>query len=376
MGYADIYRPVEAKILLNNLRHNLTQLKSKKPDAGIMAVVKANAYGHGSLEIAGTAIDWGCKRLAVAIMSEAVFLRQNGISVPIVVFYQPLPEEVETAVNWNFELSVHSFEAVEYIEDTARKHNRKIKVHVKADTGMGRGGVAWEKAGRLISIIEKSKYLDLTGFYTHFATSDSADKKYAGKQLDRFKKLAELVRKSSSASTIIHAANSGAILSMDGTGFDTVRPGVSMYGYYPSDELKQDVDLKPVMNLMGRITQIKEMPGRHSLGYSRTYFTKSATRTAIVPVGYADGYDRGLSNFGEVFIKGRKFQVSGRVSMDSIIIDLKDNDDINIGDNVLLLGEENGCRIDIWRICRHLKTIPYVVTCNISARVPRTYFNN
>jgi len=338
-----------------------------------MAIVKANAYGHGALQVAETAIEWGSNNLGTALLSEAVYLRKNGIKVPIVVFYPVFPEEVNTALDNDICLTVNALETAEYINQYAQKRKTKAKVHVNVDSGMGRGGIFYRNAKTVIRDIAKLKNLELTGLYTHFATSDSGDKKFAFKQLKRFQDIVSWTEKNKSEFEMMHAANSGAILSIPEASFDFVRPGISMYGYYPSKELEETVKLKPVMSLVGRISQIKTLPARTSLGYSRNYFTRYATRIALVPVGYADGYNRLLSNYGEGIIKGRKFQVCGRISMDSIMFDIGDNDDVETGDSVLLLGEESGNKIDMWRICNHLKTIPYEVTCSISERVPRIY---
>ncbi len=250
---------------------------------------------------------------------------------------------------------------------------RPIDVHIKIDTGMGRVGVPFEKAISFIESVHKLDGIFLKGLYTHFATSDEKDKQYANLQFDRFQTIISQIKKKGIHIPLKHVANSGAILDMPETHLNMVRPGIMMYGYYPSNETTESVAIKPAMTFKSKVSYIKDVAENTSVSYGRKFITDKSTRIAALPVGYADGYNRLLTNKGIVTIQGEKFPVVGRVCMDLILVDLGDNKKIKVNDEVILFGKAEDNAFSVNEICSLLNTIPYEVTCWVSKRVPRKY---
>ncbi len=366
-------RPTVAVVNLDAIRFNVQQVLEKVKPARVMAVVKANAYGHGMVEVAKTALDTGADYLAVALVEEGMLLREAGIQEPTLVFGGFFPDQAELFVQYNLDATLYSEENRVALEKAARLLNRPARVHIKVDTGMGRVGVPWEKAAEFVAQVAASKELQLVGLYTHFATSDERDKTFAQLQLERFRFVIKQVESRGVSVPIKHAANSGAILDMPEAYFDMVRPGIMMYGYYPSFETTESVPLQPAMTFQSRVLFVKEVEKGTSVSYGRKFVASQKTTIATVPVGYADGYNRLLTNQGEVLIGSRKYPVAGRVCMDQILIDLGPGSDVRVGDSVLLFGRNQAGEISVYDICRKLNTIPYEVTCWVSSRVPRIF---
>ncbi len=366
-------RPTFAEIDLNAVDCNLKEIEKKVAPAQIMAVVKADAYGHGLKEISQVAIANGVKYLAVALLEEGIKLRENKISLPILVFGGFFENQIENYLRFNLEMTLFDMHRAEGLADKAREIGRPAKVHVKVDTGMGRIGIDWQKAAEFVQKIAEFNYLEIAGIYTHFATSDEKDKSYAITQLTRFQKVISELEKNNINIPLKHAANSGAVLDLPESYLDMVRPGVSMYGYYPSSQTTECIPLKPSMSIKSRVLSIKSVEKGIYISYNRTYRTKHKTTIAVVPIGYGDGYNRLLSNQGEVLIQGQRYPVIGRVCMDQIIIDVGNEDSMEVGDEVVLLGRQGNDEITIYEICQKLSTIPYEVTCWITERVPRVY---
>lgn len=366
-------RPTHVEIDLSNIAYNIDLIKRKVSPAQIMAVVKANAYGHGAVKVAQTALKNGASYLAVALVEEGLELRESGITSPVLVFGGELENQIKDFLDTGLEITVFSRRFAELLSRAAVKKNCKVNVHVKVDTGMGRVGVPWQESLDFICDIYSLKGLEIKGIYTHFATSDEKDKAFALAQLDRFHQVLDWLRQHNIRIPLVHAANSGAIIDMPYSYFNIVRPGIMMYGYYPSDETTESIPVKPAMTFKSKISYIKEVQRGTPVSYGRTYVTKNATRIATLPVGYADGYNRLLSNKAKVIIRGTLFPVVGRVCMDQILIDLGDNRDIQEGDEVILFGSQGDAEFSVKEICEILNTIPYEVCCWISKRVPRLY---
>jgi alanine racemase len=372
-------RPTRAEISLSVVKHNLSQIRKRVGDkVKIMGVVKANAYGHGIIEIAKAItkkefafyVDY----LGVAILEEGQLLRKNGIDFPIHVFIPPLDDQIEEYPKYNLEPTVTSFELAQKINSIGANLNVKIPIHIKIDTGMGRIGMSFKTSVETIKEILKLNKIEIKGIYSHFATSDDKDKSFALLQLKRFKEIKDSLNAARITLPLFHIANSGAIASLPESFFDMVRPGISMYGYYPSDEMPDNLNLKPILSIKSQIAFTKIVDAGTSISYGRRFFTKEKTKIVSIPIGYADGFYRALTNKGNVLIKGKKYQVSGTVCMDQIMVDVGLDNNIDDGDEVILLGESNNQKLTAWDIANKINSIPYEVCCSISSRMPRIYF--
>lgn len=369
-------RPTRAEINLGAIAFNLQGIRRQVAPAGIMAVVKADAYGHGALQVSRVALEEGASYLAVAVIDEAIALRKAGIEAPLLVFGGFSHEDAQLFVDWELDATVFDRQGLALISQAARKRNRPVRVHVKADTGMGRLGVDFREAVPFIEMVRNTEGVELVGLYTHFATSDALDKSYANLQLLRYKSLIDELESKGIRIPLKHTANSGAILDMPGSWFDLVRPGIMMYGHYPSAETTGSVEIHPAMSFKTAVIQVKQIERGQSVSYGRTLIADRPMTIATLPVGYADGYNRLLSNRGEVLIRGRRFPVAGRVCMDLIMAAAGAGDEIRTGDEVVLFGRQGDEEISVASICELLGTIPYEVTCWVSKRVPRVYMHS
>ncbi|MFV9568303.1 alanine racemase [Thermoanaerobacter mathranii] len=371
----DNIRPTRAEIYLDNIAHNLSEVKrwvGKK--VKIMGVVKANAYGHGACHVAKVLVENGVCYLGVATIEEALELRECGINIPILVFgYTPLTQAEELIVH-NITQTVFDINYVEELEKIALNVGKKAKVHVKIDTGMGRIGYTDLKvAEKEIEKMMEMEGVEVEGVFSHFATSDEKDKSYAEQQFDMFKKLLERLKEKGINIPLKHIANSGAIIDLKYTYLDMVRPGIVLYGSYPSEEVKRPLDLRQTMGFKTKIVYIKEVPEGTSISYGKTFITKRKSKIATLPVGYADGFNRLLSNNYHVLVKGKYAAVVGRICMDQTMIDVTDIEGVEVGDDVIIFGNQEGEKITAEEIAKKLNTIPYEVYCGISSRVPRIY---
>jgi len=371
----ELGRPTRAEVNLSAFEFNFNQVrKLVGGKTKIMAVVKANAYGLGAVEISKLAVSLGADYLGVAIPEEGVELRRNGIDVPILVFTPPFEHQLELFFKYELTPTITSFEEANKFNSLSEKFGKRIKCHIKVDTGMGRIGVNYKDAFEFVKrIYHEFKNLYIEGIYTHFATSDEKDKSFAYLQFERFTGLIKELNSARIEIPLKHCANSGAILDMPETYLDMVRPGVMLYGYYPSLDVLNKIELKPVMTLKSKIAFIKEIESGTSISYGRRFIAKEKTKIVTIPIGYADGYRRSLTNLGKVEIKGKLFPVVGTVTMDQIMVDVGLNTDVKVGDDVILFGNEN---LTAWDVAKLLGTIPYEICCNISARVPRVYVRN
>ncbi len=362
-----------AEIDLNAIARNLQNIRERVQPSQIMAVVKADAYGHGMTEVAQVALENGASYLGVALLEEGVELRQKGIKAPVLVFGGFFENQIDDYLRFNLQFTLYDMPRARALNYKAQLLGKQATVHVKVDTGMGRVGVAWENGVNFIKNILELKQLNVVGLYTHFATSDEKDKAFAYMQLERFNHLLKQLEENHIRIPLVHAANSGAILDIPEAYFNMVRPGVMMYGYYPSRQTSESIAISPAMTLKSRIIYLKSIKEGETVSYGRTFKATHPTYIATVPVGYADGYNRLLSNRGEVLIAGRRYPVVGRVCMDQILVDVGQDSHIKTGDEVVLMGRQGDEEISIYEICEKLNTIPYEVTCWVSKRVPRVY---
>jgi alanine racemase len=363
-------RSTKAIVKLEAIAYNVAQIRKRiGNNRDIMAVVKADGYGHGAVEVSLSALKNGANCLGVAVPQEGEQLRKAGIDVPITVLGLIQPEEAYKVVDFSLEQTVCSLEVAEALNQIASNAGTQVNVHIKVDTGMGRVGVQPEDAVAFVRKIGRFKNLNLRGIFSHFSCADEADKTFAKKQFEIFD---GVVRETETSGVKIpkkHMANSAAILDLPESYYDLVRPGIMIYGLYPSDEVSHIIELKPAMTFMTKVTFIKRVPPGSSISYGRTFTTQKETLVATLPVGYADGYSRLLSCRGEVLIKGHRVPLIGRVCMDMCMVDVSEVENVQPGDEVILFGE--GLPVD--EIAEKIGTINYEVVCAVGKRVPRVY---
>ena len=361
-------RPTRAIVSFKRLRHNLTVVKSfLKPEVKILGTVKANAYGHGILEISKELLENGVNYLGVAYVEEAVYLRKKGITVPILVLGAINDEQIPLFLKHDIEITSSSLDKSKAINEVAKRMNKTARIHLKIDTGMERIGVHWYGAEKFISESQQLDSSIIIGLFSHLARADKKD--FSQKQIQRFDKIVQRLKQENRCPEIVHFLNSSGIINYPEAQYNMVRAGIILYGYTPEVQEK----LKPVMTLKTKVSYFKVVPEKTGIGYNHTYVTKSQTRLATLPIGYGDGYLRTFSNKGEVLIRGEKYPVVGTVCMDQIMIDLGKNGEAYNGDDVLIFGEDLSGKIPLEKLCEDTGTIPYEILCYISSRVPRIY---
>ncbi|HAK61503.1 MAG TPA: alanine racemase [Nitrospiraceae bacterium] len=366
-------RPTAALIDLDALSHNFREVVRRSGGRKVLAVVKAQAYGHGAIRVSQHLLGLGADMLGVALVEEGRELRKAGIGAPVLVMGAVYPEQAEAIVRWDLTPLVYSRAGAVALADAAMKMGKDVTVHVKVDTGMGRIGLPPEDAGSFIEEIVKLEGLRLQGIMTHFADADLRDKQFAERQMQRFEGLMHVLDEKGIPLPVRHAANSAAVLDYERALFTIVRPGLMLYGYSPLEGERQDVDLRPVLSLVTRIAFLKRTPAGIPISYGRTFVTKRESLIATIPVGYADGYRRGLSNCGEAIVRGLRVPVAGRVCMDMTMLDVTDVPGVCEGDEVALIGAQGSERITADDIAAKTGTISYEVLCGISSRVLRVY---
>ncbi len=344
------------------------------PDVRVLVSLKADAYGHGALRVARTALRNGASWLGVATVSEAEPLRDGGIEAPILVFGYTAPWQAREAVRLDLRATVYSLETARALSRAAGDLGRVMRVHVKVDTGMARLGLRAEEVANVVRFVEELGRLPgivVEGIFTHFATADSADRSYAEKQLARFHDVVSALTERGLRPPIIHAANSAAMLAFPEARFDMVRPGVAIYGIHPSEEVRLPDGFRPALAFKTQVAQVKEVPAGEGVSYGATYVTERPTRVAVLPVGYADGFRRAPANWGEVLVRGRRAPLIGRVCMDQCMIDVTDIPEVRAGDEAVLIGRQGDDALTAEEVAARLGTIAYEVVAELLARVPR-----
>jgi alanine racemase len=378
---------VWAEIDLKAIAHNVAELRRiTQAESRLMAVVKANGYGHGAIEVAQCALQNGAAALGVARIEEGIRIRGAGIRAPVLIFGYTLPQQAADLLKYDLKPCVYTAASARKLSDTAASLGKKIQAHLKVDTGMGRLGQLPQnfQSGSSTAInadaIEETLTisgldgLELEGICTHFATADSSDKSYAEKQLHLFKNYLKRLRQAGLNPPVLHAANSAALIDMPQSHFDMVRPGIAIYGLYPSDEVqKNKVSLKPAMALKARIIHLKKVPAGFKVSYGITHETRKPTTIATVAVGYADGLNRLLSSRGQMLVHGQRAPIIGRVCMDLTMLDVGRIENVQIGDEVVIFGQQGNETLTVDEIAALLNTINYEIVTAITARVPRVY---
>ncbi len=368
-------RPTYAEVDLNAIKQNVIGIRNRLPKNTIIcAVVKADGYGHGSLQAARAAIAGGAEWLALAIPEECIPLRDAGINVPMLVMGGITREQAGLSVDLNLDQCVFTKDIICVLEKEAEKRGKTSRVHIKADTGMGRIGIRTAKELKeLLSCIKKCPKVELAGFFTHFSVSDAYDKSYTLEQNEKFKEFINIVR-AEGFDPIVHASNSAAVIDMPELSYDMVRPGISIYGLYPSDEVdRQKVKLKPALRIVSHIAYVKEAGEGQYISYGRAYKTSGKTVIATLPIGYGDGLRRLLSNRGEVLIRGKRAKITGRVCMDQTMVDVTDIPNAGAGDEAVIIGKQGEDEITADEMAKMLDTINYEVVLSFLPRVERVY---
>jgi alanine racemase len=368
------YHATKAEVDLGALAYNYHQLRQlAPPSVKFLAVVKADAYGHGAIPVSKKLEELGADFLGVATVKEGIELRNGEIKRPILVLSGIYQEEVEDVLAYQLTPMVYRLEIAEALATTARKKGKKIPVHIKVDTGMGRIGVLSEEAPAFVNRLRKLENLEIEGIASHFSTADVGNSSFTEEQLKRFSRTIEEMKKLDIDPPFCHIANSAALVNLPAAHFTLVRPGIMLYGSYPSPSLKDKVSLRQVMSWMSLVADLKQVPEDYPISYGRTFVTQRPSIIAAVPVGYADGYNRLFSNCGEVLIKGMRAPVVGRVCMDWTMVDVTDIPGVEVGDEVVLMGSQLGQEITPEELGGWIGTIPYEILCSVGKRVQRIY---
>lgn len=366
----DVERATRAIIDLAAISYNVAEIRKKiGSKRGLMAVVKADGYGHGAVEVSRTALKSGADSLGVALPEEGQHLRESGIEAPILVLGLIQPEEAYKVVKFGLSQTVTSVELLEALNCEGAKASSRVSVHVKVETGMGRIGVSPDDVVSFVRKVKSFENLNLEGLFSHFSSADERDKTFSKRQLQLFHQVIDSLRLAGIEVPKKHIANSAAILDLPQSYYDVVRPGIMIYGLYPSREVSHSIELKPAMTFKTKVSEVKVVPPGTPISYGRTFITKKKTTVATLPVGYADGYNRLLSNQGEVLIKGHRAPVIGAICMDMCMVDASSVEDVRPGDEAILFGEE----LPVDEIAAKIGTINYEVVCNVNPRVPRIY---
>lgn len=369
-------RLTKAVINLKNLKQNYLNIRKKVSGSKVMAVVKADAYGHNVKFVTDFLNSLGKLKpeyYAVATADEGVELRRLGIVQPILIFDPIDKYQVDKFFKYDLIPSVFTSDHLKIIlkEKKRIKSNKKVLVHVKIDTGMNRLGVDYYNAVEFIRNLSLNNNFTIDGIFTHFATSDVKGSSFTKLQINRFNSVIKTLKSLNINYGLAHAANSGAIIDFPEAYYDMVRPGISLYGYYPSHQTSESIKLYPVLSLVSKVSTVKQIRKGDTVSYSRRFKAKEKTKIISVPLGYADGFPRALTNKSKGIIKGKIYNQVGTVTMDRIMFDVG-NDNISVGDKIILLGSSGKIKIDAWDWSDILGTIPYEITCGISKRVPRT----
>lgn len=365
-----------AEVNLDAIKHNYKQIRKHIPhEVEMMAIVKADGYGHGAVEVANLLQAEGVNRFAVAIVNEGEVLRENGITSPVLVLGYTPRADIKALIENNLTQTVFSYEMAKVISDEAGKLGKTVNIHLKVDTGMGRiGFLSSPQSIEEVKMIASLPHLNMEGIFTHFSTADEEDTTYTRKQWHIFEGFLNELQEVGIELPVIHAANSAAIMCHSYTDLNVVRPGIILYGYYPSGYLKGKVlDLMPAMTLKTQVVHVKELPEGHYVGYGRTHCTHQKTKVATIPVGYADGYSRGLGNTGRVLIRGQYAPIIGNICMDQFMVDVTGIEDVSVEDEVVLFGKQGENEIPVEELASLLGTINYEIVCMIGKRVPRVY---
>ncbi len=372
-GEKETIRPVVATVNLDNIRHNVELLKGLlPPECLFMAVVKANGYGHGEMEVSRAALDGGADRLGVALVEEGIRLRRAGFDCPIHLLFEPPPGAAAAVLENDLIATVYTDRMARALSEEAATRGVESRVHIKVDTGMHRVGIYTDEVAEFAGLLGGLPGIEVEGIYTHFAVADRIGHPFTEGQMDRFEEVAAVAEEVLGKPLVKHAANSAAVLSSPRSSYDMVRVGIAMLGMLPSGEFAGDARLRPALSLTGEVALVKRVQAGEGISYGLRYVPERDTCIAVLPLGYADGFSRLLSGNSEVLIGGKRRPVVGAVCMDLIMVDLGE-EPVEPGTPFTVIGAEGSEEITADEIAGRLGTINYEVTCMISPRVPRVY---
>jgi len=366
--------PTWAEVDLDRFGRNIAAIRAAiGPGCKILLVVKADAYGHGAVEISRAAMDAGVSMLGVATLHEGIELRSAGLAAPIVILSPSLRTEVDEIVEHRLTPCVASLEFAELLSRRCVANEAVSQFHVEVDTGMGRTGVSDVDAVDFLARVSTMPNLKLEGVFTHFPDVDSGNTFFAEGQLRHFHELLDALERRKIKVPIRHTANSAGILSLAESRMDMIRPGILAYGFYPSSRVPHTIPVEGVMSFKSRVVQLRSVPAGRFISYGRTYQTTRATRVGVLPVGYGHGLPWLLSNRGEVLIRGRRSPIIGRVTMDLTMVDATEIPDVEVGDEAVLFGEQGDAQMTLEEVAERAETIPYEVLCSMGKRVVRVF---
>ncbi len=364
-------RATWVEVNLARMEYNLAAIRSKVAPARVMLTVKANAYGHGLVEVS-KALAGKTDYVGVAVLEEGILLRKLGVKAPIIVLGGIWREQIPLYLQNSLTLTASSVERLEQIDAVAGQLGIKAKVHLKIDTGMERIGIHYYSAHLLQEAALKCKHVDVEGIFSHLANADSRDLTHAFLQLERFTEVLRFYERRSLPIPMRHIANSAAVLQLPESYFDMVRPGILLYGVYPSPEVPHTIEVQPALAWKSRVVYFKVVKPGHPVSYGSMWQSDREVRVVTIPVGYGDGYFRSSSNRAQVIIRGRKYPQIGSICMDQMMININWDSAYN-GDEVILLGQAGGEKITVEDLAEWAGTIPYEILTNINTRVPRLY---
>lgn len=372
----DEIRPVWLEINLDNLENNIKEIRRHVGnDTLIMAIVKANAYGHGAEVCAKLFLKNGADRLGVSILSEGIALREAGIEAPILLLNFTPISQYKKLLKYDLTQTIFKYEDALALSEEAVKQGKIAKIHIKIDSGMNRiGFLPNEDSIKSIINISKLPNLEVEGIFTHFATADESDKSYTKKQFERFNNIINKLEEEKVHIPIKHSANSATIVDLPDYKQDMVRPGIILYGHYPSEFVNSNiVNLKPAMSLKSTISYVKELDKGEGIGYGQTYITKKKSRIATLPIGYGDGYSRNFSNRAYVSINNKRVPIIGNICMDQLMVDVTDINELDLKDQAVLFGYSHESIPNLKELAKIIGTINYEILTMINSRVPRLY---
>ncbi len=369
-------RPAWIEIDLSALENNYNFIRSRiKEQTKIAAVVKANAYGHGVVKVARKLSQLGVEYFCVGSPDEGIELRNAGIEKPILVLAEVLKSQYADIIKGDLIQTAASMETLASLNQAAKKFGKKIRVHLKIDTGMGRIGFLNQDLPEVFNKAVKLENIEVEGILSHLARADEEDKEFSYKQLQKFNSALDKIKNAGFKLPLLHIANSAAIIDLKETSLDLVRPGIMLYGLLPSNDLQKNADLKPLLSFKTRVVQLRNLPAGSAVSYGSTYITDSEEKLAVLPIGYKDGYPRLLSNQGEVLINGQRAPIRGKVCMGQTIVSVEEIDEVQVGDEVVLIGKQGNEEISATEIADLCGTINYEIVCGLSERLEKIYFD-
>ncbi len=368
------YNRIFAAIDMDAMKANIKTMQALKPHMKTLVVIKADAYGHGAVEVAKRILDM-VDYFGVATIDEAVELRCGGIDLPILIIGYTAAQDFPTLLKYDIIQAVYDVSECKKLSDLALSQGKKARVHIKVDTGMSRIGFPATEEGVLSAAkLADLPGLEIEGIFTHYAKADERDKKYAVRQKERFLDFIHGLEKAGIRFLVKHIDNSAGTMELEDSEFDMFRLGIVTYGLYPSEEVSKDTKLTPVMSLVAHVAHVKTVPAGVGVSYGWTFVTCRETRIATITCGYADGYPRALSNRGRVLIRGKYAPIIGRVCMDQIMVDVTEIPETALGDEVIMIGRDGEKEITVEEVAAPAESFNYELVCGISRRVPRVYY--